>query len=116
MGCRSPYHFTSAQKTLFECKKDWQYYTLKDTLYGELIEQQDNGKYCGYVAFASNTIVKTVAGDTIRIIELCNLNKFGRGINVKIIPQEKPPFDIAVGYTQFDCEVKKTYYGKVIKL
>jgi len=115
-GCGSSHQLTKAQKQLFNCKRDWQYSILNDTLSGQLIIQQDIGHLCGNMAFGSNTIIKTRAGDTVRIIELCNSNKFQTGSLVKIIPDNKPSFDVIVISAFFDCMIKKTYYGRAIQL
>jgi len=115
-GCSSSIHFTREQKRLFECRDGWQYFTLKDTLYGELIYQQNIGKYCGTEAFGSNTVVKISSGDTLRIIELCNSNEFKPGDKIKIVPATKPSFGVVISQSQFDCEIKKTCYGVVSKI
>ena len=115
-GCGSSHQFTKAQRQLFDCKRDWKYSILKDTLTGQILVQQDIGHLCGNMAFGSNTIIRTDAGDTFRIIELCNSNKFQVGSSVKIIPDSKPSFDVIVISASFDCAVKNTSYGRAIRL
>lgn len=46
------------------------------------------------MAFGSVSIVKTDANDTIRIINLCNMDNYAKGEKVYFIPAEKPPFNV----------------------
>ncbi len=95
------------------CQSKWQYFTLKDTLRGELIMQQKIRNLCGIFAYASNTLIRTELNDTIRVIELCNSNEFKKGSVIKVIPAIKPLFGVSIPQTNFDCNIKKTCYGTV---
>jgi len=58
------------------------------------------------------------AGDTLRILELCNVdNKFSAGAKVKINPESVPSFRIDIIPEDPEaCSLMNSYLGKLTKL
>lgn len=86
------------------------------------------GCHCGTRACASICIGYTEEKDTFRVLSLCNTDTvFKPGMNVKVIPRQKPSFDVATPYYFIsDSDSKeepslflqakrlKTLYGKLL--
>jgi len=99
----------------YKCKDKWQYFTLKDTIRGQVLFHAKGTVACGVLATASVTIIKTTS-DTIRVLELCNTKKdFKRSRFVKVESAKRPPFSVILpgDDKNFDCLVIKTCYGTV---
>jgi hypothetical protein len=102
----------------YKCRDNWQYFSLHDTLTGQVIFHAKAIVLCGVLATASLTIIKT-GSDTIRVLELCNSNKdFKKSRFVKVKPEERPSFGVIlpVDNKYYDCNIRKTCYGKVQSL
>jgi len=101
------------------CRDNWQYSILQDSIKGQIIFHAKPYFLCGLVATASLTIARTTAGDTIRIIDLCNSSdRFRQLVFVKVIPAPRPEFSVSIpaDKSHNDCRIKKTYYGHLILL
>lgn len=112
----------------FSYKKRWDYFKLADTIVVTIIDHLPAPAACGVLATASMTIVKTEKGDTIRIIDMCNISdKYRKGQIVKVAPADKPPFGLTTAFTltenpktkkfepsTFDLIVLKTTWGDLL--
>jgi len=99
-----------------KCREAWQYFSLDDTLTGQVLFHAKAPFLCGTLATASLTIVKTVPGDTIRVLELCNINKdIAKSALVKISPANKSTFGVTLPFdnNKEDCNILKTCYGVI---
>lgn len=104
----------------------WQYFDLADTINLKIISHYLASSPCGTRATASMTIGTIENGDTIRVLELCNIKKnFNPNEIVKVIPARRPDFQVMHTrvFTQttqgqlkpddFDINILKTTYGKI---
>lgn len=100
------------------CKDSWEYFPIKDSIYGEVLFHLPAIGLCGAIATASLTIVKTSLGDTIRVLEMCNVNKvFKKNEKVKVAFSEKLPFAVNTPPDDYYyCKIHKTCYGVITKL
>ena len=116
----------------FSYQKKWEYITLKDTIKIKVIEHIPAEVLCGYIATASITIGKTDENDTIRIINLCNMNILEKDKMVEFVISKKPNFVVSLPLSKniskdrvsnklefqpsfFDRNILKTTYGYFIK-
>lgn len=90
----------------FQCR--WQYFTLKDTLRATVIEASPGTGMCGVLASASITVVRTEKGDTIRILYLCDEQRYPKGQKVQLIPHKDPGFACHVPFET--AEVARQVY------
>ena len=120
---------TENQNLIIEstCRKNWVYFDLKDTTYGQVLLHAKAMALCGHFAFASLTLIKLQNSDTIRVLELCNATKdFKLNDTVKVTPQNKPPFGVTLplileqgvnNHVYYidpkDCNILKTCYGSI---
>jgi hypothetical protein len=105
---------TRIASTEVNCRDNWQYTDLKNTLTGDVLYHSKAFAHCGVLATASLTIIKTQLNDTIRILWLCNTDKdFKKFETVRIFPAKRPAFSVTPPFqtNQFDCTIKKTYFG-----
>ncbi|HEY9001615.1 MAG TPA: hypothetical protein VIM89_09695 [Mucilaginibacter sp.] len=104
-----------AQSGKKNCKSDWQFFKLKKSITGTVILHEKAGP-CGLISFSSCTILKTSAGDTIRVLELCDEKKvFAPGDHVKINTVKYKDYGI-VTTNKYECIIKKTTVGVVTKV
>lgn len=106
----------------------WVYFDLKDSITLKVITHRLAPFSCGIFATAASTVGTTATGDTIRVLELCNLhNDFKKGEMVKVIPHKKPDFGVSFPFTkQYDEKGKelpdplqnvlRTTYGTLKKI
>ena len=104
------------------CADKWKYFELEKQITGQVIEHAKAGP-CGNIAFASITIIKLLPNDTIRVLELCNDEKyFQYNQTVTVAPAKKPPFGVSLPLIVEDhesvaqniyCRILKTCYGSV---
>jgi len=101
-----------------KCTGSWQYFSLQDTTYGEVLFHAKADALCGAIATASLTVIKTNLGDTIRVLEMCNVGKdFKKLSRVKIAPFQQPAFGVMLPHDKnYDCLVSKTCYGFITPL
>jgi hypothetical protein len=67
---------------------EWNFIKLEDTNSRIVLADEKQMFVCGHLNNASLTIVK-VGSDTIRIIDICNLDEFYTGMTVSISPDNK---------------------------
>ncbi|RTY85909.1 hypothetical protein [Flavobacterium sp. GT3R68] len=111
-------------------EKKWKIIKLRDTINAKIIFHIPAQRDCDENLVASMTIVKTQKGDTIRILDLCNSNKFQIDQNIKIAPAQKQSFiKVSVPFSfdenletkmsepnlKYDLKVLKTAWGKLIE-
>jgi len=114
-------------KSKIDYKALWQYSYLSDTINGIMINHYPAKAFCGTSATASLSIIK-VGNDTIRLLDLCNMNKIDTGKNVTIFPAEKPQFNVSLPSntatfmrndtiyempSEFDLKIVRTMWGQI---
>jgi len=104
-----------AQSDKRNCKSDWQFFKLKKTITGTVILHEKAGGSCGYFIFASCTILKTMTGDTIRVLDNCNYKTFAPGDYVKIDTTKYQDHGIVTA-NNYECIVRKTTVGIVTQI
>ena len=113
----------------FSYKSKWEYYEIRDTIAARVIEHYPAMTLCGVVMVASMSIVVTETGDTIRVIDICNLSFFNPGQAVRIAPAEKmeswccTPFTLKQNEktkefepVHSDVNILKTTWGRVVAI
>lgn len=85
-------------------------FNLHDTINTTIIVHYPVTVGCGTKAFGSVSIVKTEANDTIRILNLCNMEHYKPGQKVVFKPAEKPNFSVHFSQTTVQYENKDTLY------
>ncbi len=103
---------------------NWEYFDLEKVISVKIIRHLPSPALCGNFAFASVTIVKTNDGDTIRILDLCNVLDYKKNDTIKVLPQKKPAFSVMFPYIKIqnpttneletvnlDKRILKTAYG-----
>jgi len=98
-------------------KINWQFFTLVDTLEGQVIYHKIAPIPEGHIIGASVTIVKTLTNDTIRILELNNdMKDFKIMSTVIIYPMGQPTTKVLFPMeNDTTCQtIKKTCYGLLI--
>lgn len=103
-----------AQSDKRNCRSEWQFFKLKKSITGTVILHEKAFGPCGYFMFSSCTILKTLAGDTVRVLNLCDYKIFASGDHVKIDTAKYQDFGI-ITTNKYDCIVKKTTVGIVTK-
>ena len=108
--CKTPQNKFDSSMTDFGFRDKWQYFNLQDTISAKIINHLPSAAHCGTLAFASVTLAETEKGDTIRILDLCNINK-NYLVNqiVKISPAEKPNFNVSLPYTMAKNSISKKF-------
>jgi hypothetical protein len=73
VACREP---TQKEWDDFsKCRNSWQYFNVIDSLKGTVLFHKMATTECGFLSTASLTLIETVEGDTIRVLDLCNTKK-----------------------------------------
>lgn len=85
--------FTHLLNNSYQCT--WQYFTLPSTDTATIIDYRPAPVGCGTWATAAVAIIK-FKNDTIRVIDLCNLNTMYPGQKVKITPGTNPNFQVHI--------------------
>lgn len=114
---------------LLYCQRDWKYLKLKDSVEGKVLFYDQPMGACGGSANASNTLIVTNKGDTIRILQLCDnpLDNNGGYEPMETIPRLKLNDYVKVTldntldywrggdipYDPFSCIIKETYFAIV---
>jgi hypothetical protein len=84
----------------FSYEKNWTFFKLADTIVVTIIDHLPAPAACGVLATASMTIVQTEKGDTIRILDLCNVSdKYKKGETIVVAPADKPSFGVMTPFT-----------------
>jgi hypothetical protein len=84
--------YTKLLSNSYQCK--WTFFTLNDTIEGVIVKHERQTS-CGGIATASLSIVK-IDRDTIRVLDLCNIEDYKVGQRVKIIPGAEPKFQVHI--------------------
>jgi len=98
-----------AQSEKDNCKSHRQFFKLKKPITGTVILHEKAGGACGYFIFSSCTILKTLVGDTIRVLDLCDYKIFTPGDHVKIDTGKYQDYGI-VTTNKYDCNYQKDNY------
>lgn len=89
-------NYISATKSI---REKWKYFKMKDTIEVKIIKHFPAIGFCGIGATASMTIVETKKGDTIRVIDLCNvLDNYKINQIIRIFPEEKPKLKFSLPF------------------
>lgn len=112
----------------FSYQDNWKYFTLEDTITINVVEHLPAEAFCGNMAFASLTIAITERKDTIRIINLCNMDTYNQNDIVQFIPADKPEFFVNLPYSTihnsetnelqpgfYDLNILETTYGYALR-
>ncbi|WMX13141.1 hypothetical protein [Aureispira sp. CCB-E] len=113
---------------------NWEYISTTEKIKGIVLSNEISVGNCGGRAYASITIIKT-HNDTLRILELCNLEDYSLGEEIFITPIKKPTFSVSIGSnyilpkiknkqvskeeklpTRFDKTVLKSIWGEISKI
>ncbi|WP_299229773.1 hypothetical protein [uncultured Psychroserpens sp.] len=120
--------FPSGQKneTFSSYDKDWEFFELDEPIEVRILMHLPSSGLCGYLAFASVSIVQTKDEKIFRILDLCNTKDIPENKIVKIIPAKKPEFSVLLPartfinqktgkVEQFELDKKtlKTTYGQI---
>ena len=116
---------------LLRCTQDWKYSKLKHKVEGKVLFYIQPIGACGGSMNASNTIIVTTKGDTIRILQVCDNPLDNNG---GYEPKDKTPRleindDVSVTpddmldnwrggdipHDYFSCIIKETYFGDIKK-
>ena len=95
----SPFSFSQTTKKKTEaqnCKNEWRYLALSDTLLATVLFDQKATFFCGVVSSTSTTLVRKSNGDTIRVLQMCNVGNpnMKKGRLVRIVPGTVPHFRV----------------------
>lgn len=109
---------------------EWNFIKLQDTLQGVVIKHNKQIFTCGHLNAASLTIVLS-GTDTLRIIDVCNLDDYEKGMTILIAPDNNEYFGVNIPsfiqgkyrkrtenqtYTnEFDEIVETTAFGEIEK-
>lgn len=99
----------------------WKYYISNDTTYGEVVVYVPNPVLCGKIPTASIALIKTVHGDTLRLIRLCSyIGELSVGEKIKLYPsylEQLPKASIMLPEekTAMSCNIKKTSFAPILK-
>ncbi len=97
------------------CQNNWTCAKLDTSFTGTILFHETARAFCGVVATASVSIILKGNGDTIRVLELCNLTKkFKKGTIVTITPDIVPPFGVGLfAIDPLACRLMTTYFGNL---
>ncbi len=104
---------------LQNCKTKWKYLNLDKALTGSILYYEQPVVACGMVSTASVALIRTDAGDTIRVLSMCDIKKdfntppaFKLGERVSVTPSEKPTFRIDLMPVDWEgCRLMSAYFG-----
>jgi hypothetical protein len=112
----------------YSYQKNWKYFNLQDTINIKVIDHIPAEAFCGLIATASITIGETDKKDTIRIINLCNMDIYKKDKKIRFIPAKTPQFKVSLPFSKnfnyktqkldatiFDLNILKTTYGYCIR-
>ena len=123
---------TNTYKTIsnLPSNSNWNIIILEDTIEGIVIKHEEQMLVCGHFNAASLTIIK-FGTDTIRIIDICNMENYKEGVSVIVSPDNEPHYGVNIpsyvkgGFRQrkrahtytneFDQIVETTAFGKMTK-
>jgi|GEM_PF-5136922 hypothetical protein len=115
---------TDSVNKLSLCREDWQYLNLTKQLEGKIIFFQQPDFGCGTLSNASNAIILTDKGDTIRVLTSCDvkpIHSSPRFILNDYVVVATTSFDFAkyridfIPSDPFSCVLKVAYFGEIKK-
>lgn len=126
-GCKA-YKYTNVQMPNIYDSLD--FFELKDTINVRVFDYLHGGHSCGVIMTASCCLGITKNDDTLRILTLCEEDTtIKKGIIVRVIPQEKPDFQVEIPvfyidnastkkitFPKYYYKKYKTTYGKIVKV
>ncbi|MGB0862718.1 MAG: hypothetical protein ACPG19_13675 [Saprospiraceae bacterium] len=111
----------------FQC--NWEFIELKDTSDATVILHSPTHVPCVFKATASVTIVK-IKNDTIRILDVCNLQDYKTGEQIKVVSVSKPYYKVIIPTffeeedptfktyiyrcNEYDEKILKTTWGHIV--
>jgi hypothetical protein len=98
------------------CKKRWQYFQLHDTISGTVISYIKYTIPCGRTAGASITYVQSNSGDTIRVLQFCDIkNWLHKGDKVNVFNSFLPEYGFGTPFEKhaLTCSILKTYCAEI---
>jgi len=103
-------------KRMVKCKSNWVYFKLENPIRGRVLSYAKG--MCGYFEIASNIIIRTSAGGTIRVFELpCVIKgEIIKSDSVLVSPVGKPDSVGGLMDGKFDCIVRRTCIAHVAKI
>ncbi len=111
--------FSSGQVTskAFNCRSRWKYLITDTAIQGQLLYFLPVAD-CGYLISASLSIIKTITGDTIRVLQLCDTTKrMIQNCKVKLLPNKKMTTKASIIPLdeRGDCMIIRTFYGRLFQ-
>jgi len=106
----------------------WEFFEVQDTLNATVIKHESAFVPCAFKATASVTILK-VGKDTIRVLDVCNLEKYKIGAAVRVSAISVPRYKVSIPTyffkdittnlyiyrcNEFDVTVQRTTWGHII--
>lgn len=106
----------------------WEFFEIQDTLEATVIAHESAYVPCAFKATASVTILK-VEEDTIRVLDVCNLEDYKIGAAVKVSAISVPHYKVSIptyfykdvttnSYiyrcNEYDASVQRTTWGHII--
>ena len=108
--------YGQSSSTTLTCRSNWQFLTTENKIEGRLIYFLPAAD-CGYSISASLSIIETTTGDTIRVLNLCDMRRqIPPNTKVQLLPNNevtKKASIIPLDKTG-DCFIIKTYYGQLL--
>jgi hypothetical protein len=109
---------------LQNCKTKWKYSNLNKVLNGSILYYEQPVVECGILSTASVALIRTEAGDTLRVLSMCDTKKdfntapaFKLGERVKVTPSEKPSFRVDLMPVDWEsCRLVIAYFGTIQRL
>ena len=88
---------TNTYKTInnLPSNSNWNIIILEDTIEGIVIKHEEQMMVCGHFNAASLTIIK-FGTDTIRIIDICNMEDYKEGDSVIVSPDNEPHYGVNI--------------------
>ncbi|WP_210465383.1 hypothetical protein [Rufibacter roseolus] len=113
----------SLSKEKTSCQSDWKYNKLEKDIVGTVLFNEQPTVLCGRISTALVSLVRTEAGDTVRVLNLCNTkkgadspNEFSIGSKVVIKPSKSSAGKIdLIPVDPRACTLKFTYFGSLKK-
>jgi hypothetical protein len=107
----------------------WEFFEIQDTINATVVAHESAYMPCAFKASASVTILK-VDEDTIRVLDVCNLDNFKVGAAVKVSAISAPTYKVSIptyfykdvltnNYiyrcNEYDVTVERTTWGHIIQ-
>jgi hypothetical protein len=121
---------TKEANRLTACQQYWEYLSLNKKIEGKILFFMQPLIPCGTMSTASNAVIVTGNGDTIRVLQLCDnvpenipykdsakiSLRLDLNDHVVVTTAGRPDWRASIiPYDPFSCVIKKTYWGEVKK-